>query len=227
MDQTRLLYRLRDLARDYLNLKAFKEDCEDFISRIAEEAAQTKQELADIINVVIEELVRQRFELPAFSTLLRAAGHARSTVNDRLYSSIHASLSNERRLELDALLEVGDNVIMSDWQRIKQEPRKPTNKEIRNYLSHLTWLKSWVDRLPKINCIAAAKWRQLVLESRALDVAELKRTKPNKRYTLIVVLIHSQLRNTMDDAISVLIRKMNSLHNKANQRLQEHHLGCF
>jgi hypothetical protein len=33
------------------------------IQDAATEAAQTKHELADIINVVIEELVRQRFEL--------------------------------------------------------------------------------------------------------------------------------------------------------------------
>ncbi len=62
--------RLRDLARDYLDLKAFSTDCERLVSHISEDAAQAKQELADIINVVIEELVRQRFELPGFSTLL-------------------------------------------------------------------------------------------------------------------------------------------------------------
>ncbi|MGK0182220.1 MAG: hypothetical protein ACI9YB_001518 [Halioglobus sp.] len=224
IDQTRSLYRLRDVARDYLGLNAFKEDGERLVFQVAEKAAQTKQELADIINVIVEELARQRFELPAFSVFLRAASHARSTFNNRLYGSIHAALSSERQLELDALLEVDDNVVTSDWQKIKKEPKKPTNKEIRRYLSHLTWLRSWVDRLPKVNAIPAAKWRQLVLEARALDVAELKKTKPSKRYTLIIVLIHSQLRSAMDDAVSILIRKMSSLHNKANQRLQDHHL---
>jgi hypothetical protein len=37
----------------------------------AVEAAQTKEDLADIINVMLEALVRQRCELPAFSTLER------------------------------------------------------------------------------------------------------------------------------------------------------------
>jgi hypothetical protein len=35
------------------------------------EAAATKDELADLINVAIEELVRKKYELPAFDTLVR------------------------------------------------------------------------------------------------------------------------------------------------------------
>ncbi len=37
------------------------------------EAASTKHEIEDLINVVVEQLVRQRFELPAFDALNRAA----------------------------------------------------------------------------------------------------------------------------------------------------------
>jgi hypothetical protein len=36
------------------------------------EAAATKYEVEDLVNVAIEQLVRQRFELPAFDTLNRA-----------------------------------------------------------------------------------------------------------------------------------------------------------
>ena len=88
----------------------------------------------------------------------------------------------------------------------------------------LDWLKSLVNRLPAVDHIPAGKWRQFVLESRALDAAELKRVKPAKRYFLIVVLIHSQLRCAMDDTVIILIRKMNFLHSRANQQLQQYHI---
>ena len=65
--------------------------------------------------------------------------------------------------------------------------------EVRHFLSHLDWLKNWVNRLPAVDHIPAGKWRQFVLESRALDAAQLRRVKPAKRYFLIVILIHSQL----------------------------------
>jgi hypothetical protein len=44
------------------------------------EAARTKHELADRMHVALEELVRQRYQLPAFPALARAARRVRSLV---------------------------------------------------------------------------------------------------------------------------------------------------
>ena len=48
-------------------------------------AASTKHELEDLINIAIEQLVRQRFELPAFDTLNRAARRVRATLIRAVY----------------------------------------------------------------------------------------------------------------------------------------------
>jgi hypothetical protein len=40
-------------------------------------AAEVMEHPADLINVAIEELVKERHELPAFSTLDRLVGHVR------------------------------------------------------------------------------------------------------------------------------------------------------
>ena len=53
----------------------------------------------------------------------------------------------------------------------------------------------------------------------ALDVADLKRLKIQKRYALIVILSHSQLRHAMDDAVNILIRKLNSFTIERNNSL--------
>lgn len=224
LEKTGVRHRLRDLARSYFNLKTFDEDCQALISHIAEEAAETKQELADIINVVIEELVRLRIELPGFSTLQRSARNSRSAANHRLYDSIYNSLSSELKTELSDFLKVSAGNTLSKWNKLKKEPKKPTNREARSYLAHLSWLKEWVDLLPDVSHIPFGRWRQLVLESRALDVSDLKRIKLEKRYTLIVVLSYSQLRSAMDDAVTILTRKLKSLHNRADQRLKQYHL---
>jgi len=46
--------RYRDLARNYLNLKSFDSEADSLAASVAKDAAQTKQELADIINIIIE-----------------------------------------------------------------------------------------------------------------------------------------------------------------------------
>ncbi|MEE9339754.1 MAG: hypothetical protein V3U87_16910 [Methylococcaceae bacterium] len=47
--------------------------------------------------------------------------------------------------------------------------------------------------LPSVDKVAATKRHYLVMEARALDLSELRQLKPLKRYTLILLLIQSQL----------------------------------
>jgi hypothetical protein len=61
------------------------------------EAAQVKDHPADLINVAIEDLVRQRYELPAFSTLDRLVGRVWALDHARLFRLILGRLSNDER----------------------------------------------------------------------------------------------------------------------------------
>jgi hypothetical protein len=47
------------------------------------EAARTKEDLADLMNIALEELARQCFELPPFATLDKAAHHQGVTVREK------------------------------------------------------------------------------------------------------------------------------------------------
>jgi len=213
--------RLLEQVRRFLGIQAVTGATTGIIESAAREAAQTKHELADIINVVIDQLVRQRFELPGFSTLLRTARRIRAQVNDESFSLLSAALSPALKHETDDLFvaKAGDT---SDWLRLKREPKKPTNPQVRAYLEHLAWLKAWVARLPAIDHIAAPKFHQYVLEARALDAASLKATKPAKRYALAVVLIHAQLRQALDDAVDILRRKVRKLHATGAEQLERY-----
>lgn len=62
-----------------------------------------KDDLEDLINVAVEQLVRQRFELPAFDTLNRAARRVRAAFNRALYKRVYDALSEDDLARLDAL----------------------------------------------------------------------------------------------------------------------------
>jgi hypothetical protein len=200
LDLTGAGHRLRNLVRKRIDIKTFDVNGREVVKSTSEAAAQTMQELADIINVVIEELVCQRFELPAFSALHRAASRARSKSNTSIYGLIARQLQAGKKKALDELLIIDPESPQSEWQRIKREPKKPTNKEVRSYLEHILWLNSWINELPDVGFIPVTKWRQFVLEAQSLDAASLKRVKPVKRYALIVILIHAQSRRSMDNS---------------------------
>ena len=61
------------LIREVLGVTAYGPAARDVAVETCLQAARTRDDLPDLINMAIEELIRQRFELPAFSTLLRIA----------------------------------------------------------------------------------------------------------------------------------------------------------
>jgi hypothetical protein len=106
---------------------------EPLLQTTLHEAALTKEDVADLINVGVEMLVCHRYELPAFDTLVREAYSARAAVNQRLYQQVHGSLGDSGAKFLDALFIVGDNASrVSPWYEIKQEPVKPTIHGMRD-----------------------------------------------------------------------------------------------
>jgi hypothetical protein len=101
------------LIREYLHVNVFREGGRRVLVRAILEAAQSKDILADLINVGIEALVQARYELPAFSTLRRAAQKARAQVNVRYDQQVAAALfwGPEQAL-LSRLLEMAVSLLV-------------------------------------------------------------------------------------------------------------------
>lgn len=72
----------------------------------ADAAARIKQELPDIINALLEELVRERYVLPGFIYLDRIARAARDKINTAIQERIVAALDRTTRDRLNALLGI-------------------------------------------------------------------------------------------------------------------------
>jgi hypothetical protein len=101
-------------------------------------AAQTKTDLADLINSALEELVRQRMEPPAFSTLLQAAHRVRTVIHRRTFAQITRALTDTLRVQIDALFVVPTEARTSPWHDLKQDPDRPTLTELKHLLDRLT-----------------------------------------------------------------------------------------
>jgi hypothetical protein len=107
---------------------------------------------ADLINVAIEELVRQRYELPTWIALLdvRAAVHA------RLFALILGRLDADERRWLDALLETIPPQ-RSAFDALKQPPPRPSLPHLDALVSHLRWLEEFGDKSELLAGLTPAK----------------------------------------------------------------------
>jgi len=129
------------LIRDYAGVKAWGDEAQQAMERASQNAARTLEDLPDIINVALEQLVRQRFELPAFSALHRAAQHARAVANRKYQSLVCDRLDAAARERLTIMLTRVEDETKSPWHRLKGEPKQPTTQSNREFLDHLAWLK--------------------------------------------------------------------------------------
>ncbi|MBD4858090.1 Tn3 family transposase, partial [Xanthomonas citri pv. citri] len=204
--------------RAFLNVCPLDAAGRDWLGTVAETAAQTKHIVPDIVNVMLEELVHHRFELPAFSTLGRTAIAAREHVHEAHYRQIADALSPTMRTLIDNLLLTPPGSHHNDWHRLKREPKRPTNKEVRHYLRHIQRLRILAEQLPPID-VSVPKLKQFRAMARALDAAELAELVPIKRYALAAIFIRSQYRKTLDDAADLFIRLIQNLENTAQQKL--------
>jgi Domain of unknown function (DUF4158) len=115
------------LVRDYVGVKAWGEEALQAMQSASRDAARTLEDLADIINFALEQLVRQRFELPAFSMLHREAQHARAMVNRE-----YQSLVCDPAAEISAnLLEAAQLVPMHDLPSRQVELLRSSRPDVR------------------------------------------------------------------------------------------------
>lgn len=208
--------------RSYIGLRLIDKQAEKWLEISAMQAAQTKQELPDIINVLIEELVLRKYELPGFTVLSRLAAKCRNTVNEQIYKTVGGVLGQDMIERLEAILT--PQAGRSGWDSLKREPKQPNVREVTDFLEHVDKMMELAAGLPSTQHIAATKREQMMLEARALDLAEMRSVKPLKRYTLAVLLIQTQLEKAMDDIADIFLKSLRNLHNTAEERLRQYHL---
>jgi polysaccharide pyruvyl transferase WcaK-like protein len=100
-------------VRDYVGVSAWCEAAQTVMIDACRQAAKTRDDLADIVNIALEELVRQRYELPAFNTVLRAARAARTEINQGYYAQVRERLSDTALRAVNALLARPPETVVS------------------------------------------------------------------------------------------------------------------
>ena len=210
------------LIRDHLGITTFSDGGRRVLVGAVLEASRSKDILADLINVGIEALVHARYELPAFSTLRRAAQKARAQVNHSYYQYVHGALDDVQRATIKRLFHRDDTDPPSLWQRLKREPQQPTIKHIREHLAHVRWLQSLNTARHALDGIPEAKLQRFADEARALNISRMHETHEAKRVALAVALIRVRTAQALDDLTDMCIRRLQKLHHQGNEALAEY-----
>ena len=139
-EQSKTRKRHITLIREFLSIKPYGLEARKIVVRSVGQAARTKNDLADIINVAIEKLVYHRYELPVFNTLVRATKRVRGTVERAFYRQARQSLNYEEYKQLESLFVIPESASKTAWYELKQDPGKPILKNLKALVWRLKWL---------------------------------------------------------------------------------------
>lgn len=218
------MYRHRAIIKKRMQVNSWDEMVQALAFGKAMKIAQTLNDPADIINAVIEEVIKLRYELTAFSTLDRLTRKARTEVNTVIFKQVATALKK------DGLAKVLDEFIAappssqytSHYQALKQLPKRPTLKNFKRLLSHHEFLKKIGDLSSYLKDIPKLKLDQFIEEAKSLDVSDIKlRLGEDKKYTLVACLADHAQKSTKDALALTLCKMVSKSHKAAEAELQE------
>lgn len=217
--EPRTLYRYHAQVRAYLGVREFSKGGLDIATRAVVEAAAAMDNPADLINVAIEQLVRDRIELPSFSTLDRLTRRIRALINGQYFRQISSRLTLEEKQRLDDMLMVEPGQSKSPLQRVKRLPKRGSLTHFLDLLEHISELDSLIGSEQPLTDIPELKRRHFAAEARALDATELRDFMPAKRHAILLCLIHRARVHARDDLAEMFIKRMANIHNRGKENL--------
>jgi TnpA family transposase len=210
-------------VRNFLNVKPFGNDGKVLMQQTFSEAALTKEDVIDIVNIGIETLVRHRYELPAFDTLVREARLQRVMANQALFEKVHDGLTADGRVFIDQLFIVGnDPRRVSPWNDLKRDAAKPTIDGMRDMLARYDSLMALSCHTDPLKTIPLIKVKQWALEGNSLDAASMVDMAAAKRYTVALALIRQRLAIVTDDLCDIFCKQMRRVEHTAQEALEKY-----
>ena len=212
------------VIRKHLNIQAFGTAAREVMTAAMVTAVQTQHDLVDLINVALEELVRKRFEIPGFTTLVQAARDVRAANNDSIYQSVFQALDGGAQMRLNQLFYCPADDIKTPWYDVKQEPGKPNLGELQLLVERLRWLQPFQIASPVLDALAEVKRMHFATEAQALGANQMKELPEPKRYTLAAALLQQRYSHTLDDIAEVFIKRMKRMHYRAKDALENYRI---
>lgn len=217
----RTRYKHHEAIRQYLEIIPFGNHARHICTGAVYRSAYVMDNPADLINVAIEELIKERCELPGFTTLDKLARRIRTLVNRRFFNTVLSRLSADEQRQLDRLLTPDDPNHKSTFHCLKEPPKSATLSHMHELQVRFSWLLTIVDVERMLEGIPNAKIKHFAAEARALDAAELRDFTPPKRYTLVLAMLQRARVSVRDNLVETFLKRIGAIHNRGKQALAE------
>ena len=206
------------MIRTYLNVRSYLQGGKEIATKVAMESAKVHNYPADIINRVLEELMRKRYELPAYSQIDRLVKQTRYRANEEIFNRVRIQLPDKIKKKFNKLTM---SATRTAYNKLKELPKSTTIKHFKELLDHLNWLESFGSMADYLKDISQIKLKHFAGEAKSLDASDMRNILEAKRYTLIVCLVNDMQRQAKDHLSIMFIKHMRKSEEKAKKKLAD------
>jgi len=199
------------------DLKAFKV-AEDAVRK----ASFTRDDVIDLINIAIEELVKNSCELPSFKSLVDLAQAEKRRANQGHIEMIFERLNESQKSEIDQALQIEPKSTYSDWNLVKQDPGNPSPYHLKDLLVQLKTGKAIGLQDALFEDIPLDRLEQFATDAKTLNISRMNRMESKKKYALAACLFRTQKSQALDDIGEMIIRCMQKIHTRAERSLENY-----
>lgn len=217
------LYLHHKSIREYLNIKQYDLQAKNMVEETIQRNTYTMEDPADLINSAIDTLVKNNYELPAYSYLDRITMEIRTKVHNDICTNVLNRTTAEQKRILDTLLEVDTEKRFSDMQYLKETVKKPSFKNMKELILKLDWLKSLGDFKYLIEDIPYSKIKHFYNELAVSNVSQIKDYSDSKKYTMLICFLHVTKARFHDNLIDMFLKCVNGVNNKGQEELKKVH----
>jgi hypothetical protein len=182
-------YKYAEAIRAYLGVHPYDRKAQTAIATAIAQAAEVMEYPADLINVAVEELVKERYELPAFSTLDRLVGHIRTVINNRLFGRITNAMNPTQQAFVDDLLSTSPASGLT-FTLLRSPPKSARLSHVQALQAKFEQMLTCGDVRQLLVTIAPAKVKSFAAQAKALALTDLRELKLAKRRALLVCLLY-------------------------------------
>jgi TnpA family transposase len=214
-------YYYAEAIRAYLGVNPYSRKAQTSVAKTIAQAAEVMEHPADLINVAVEKLVKERYELPAFSTIDRLVGHIRTVVNNRLFHRIVKAMTPAQRELVDRLIANSSPELELTLSELKSPPKSARLSQIHALQAKFEQAISFGDLHQLVSTIVHAKIKSFAAQAKALDIADLRKHNSTKRQALVVCLLYRIQVKTRDHLVEMFLKRVAKLHSCAKNKLVE------
>ena len=199
------------LIREYIGVKEYDGESNRLLTLTITENIHYRNDPVDLINIGIEELISNYYELPPFDLVRDLVNNIRQASHSGIFAKIFKRLSDHHKEQILKLIEVSDDSGHSLFNRIKKYAPNASVSHLKDWLEHLEWIQRFGDFSYALDNIPEQKLIYFAEEAKVFDSGEMQSKTSEETISLIVCLIWKRLREVRDEIVEMFIRLNNTL----------------